>query len=380
MKRQLRLVCFLSFVLVCLDAFAFDTVTFITSQDQFTVKKSPHGFTVDGKAVQKDLLVLLQPLLTGAASDDCQKKLGKPNATVRIVTAGKTETREFFVSHGLVSVKKPDGNAAQCFFATGDGMMYLPMHRSWLIGPFTESVLLKSPLKVTTNGKVIVDLVQKNGEWVDTQPRTSLDWDFFDKFQQSLKDYKVQYRVLKEAGQGKPWASLQLGSERYVFFKIGPKLWAIQRPGNNWLDASGDWSFWFDMDSGVWQDRRWSAIEKVETPGTTLEQKVATFPELDIGWSRTLEDFYHRRLLDPNEELKIRMHALDRMKSKPSWHNIAAEMEFIKSNPSDEMLRDATQALRARNPKGPVYVQGSDRVPVLKEWNDWWEKNSSRKD
>src|SRR5262249_25041035 len=161
----------------------------------------------------------------------CQKNLGKPTATIRITTGSQTETREFFNSHGLVRVKKADGNNAQCFFATGDGMMYLPMHRSWLIGPFTESVMLKSPLKVTTNGKIVADLVQKNGEWVDTQARTSLDWDFFDKFQQSLKDYKVQYRVLKEAGKGKPWTSLQLGSERYVFFKIGPKLWAIQRPG-----------------------------------------------------------------------------------------------------------------------------------------------------
>jgi hypothetical protein len=342
------------------------------------VKKSPHGFTVDGKAVQKDLLVLLQPLLTSAASDDCPKKLGKPTATVRLATAGKTETREFFISHGLVRVKAP--GHTQCFFATGDGLMYLPMHRSWLIGPFKESVLLKSPLKVTTNGKVIADLVQKNGEWVDSQPRTSLDWDFFDKFRQSLQDYKVQYRVLREAGQGKPWASLQVGSERYVFFKIAPKLWAIQRPGNKWLDASGDWSFWFDMDNDVWQDRRWPVIDKIESPGTTLEQKLAALPELDNGWSRTLEDFYQRRLLDPNEDPRIRSHALERIKTKPSWRNIAAEIDLLRTNPNDELLSDATQALRARNPKGPVYVPGSDRAPVLKEWNDWWQKNSNRKD
>ena len=332
----------------------------------------------DGKAAQKDVLAMLQPLLTGDASDDCAKKLGKPNATARIANGGKIETREFFVSRGLVRVKA--GPTAQCFSVTGEGLIYLPMHRSWLIGPYKESITFKSPLTVTTNGHVMADLSQKNGEWVDNQPKTRLDWDFFDKFQQSLKDYKVQYRVLKEAAKDKPWSSLQLGSGRYVFFKIGPKLWAIQRPGNNWLDASGDWSFWFDLDDAVWQDRHWPVIEKIEAAGATEEEKLAAMTELDSGWSRTLEDFYQRRLLDKAEDSKIRAHALERMRTKPSWRNIAAEMEFIQAQPSDEMLRDATQALHIRNPKGQIYTPGTDRTPVIKEWTDWWQKNNNRKD
>ena len=225
----------------------------------------------------------------------------------------------------------------------------------------------------------MADLVQKNGIWVDTNPRTNLDWDFFDKFEQSLKDYKIQYRVSREAGKDKPWATLQMGSERYVLIKIGPKLWAIQRPGNNWLDASGDWSFWFDLDTGVWLDHRWPAIEKIEAPEASIEQKLAAMPELDNGWSRTLEEFYHRRLLDPKEDAKIRTHALERMRTKPSWQNIGAEIEFIQTNPPDDMLHDATLALRARNPKGPVFTAGTDRAPVVKEWTDWWQKNSSNK-
>lgn len=375
MMRQLA---FIGMVFFSFPSFAFDTVTFITSQDQFTVKKSAQRFTVDGKTVQKDLLMQLQPLLTGAATDDCPKKLGKPTLSVRIGTGAKTETRDFFVAKSLVRVAGAGGK--QCFFATGDGMMYLPMHRSWLIGPFKESVTLKSPLKVTTNGKVMADLSLKNGEWIDNNAKTRLDWDFFDKFEESLKDYRVQYRVLRNMGKGKPWASLQMGQERFVFFKIAPKLWAIQRPGNNWLDVSGDWSFWFDFDEGVWQDRRWPMIEKIEAADTSSEDKAAALTELDHGWSRTLEQFYHRRLLDPNEDPKIRTHALERMRTKPSWRNMAAEMEFIQTNPSDEMLRDATAALRARNPKGPVYIPGADRAPVLKEWNEWWQQNSQRKD
>lgn len=377
---MMRLLAVFAVVLFSFESFAFDTVTFITSQDQFTVKKSAQKFTVDGKPVQNDLLVLLQPLLTGKAQDDCPKKLPKAPVTARINGGGKTETRDFFVAKSLVRVNGAGGT--QCFFATGDGMMYLPVHRSWLVGPFKESVSLRSPLKITTNGHVVANLIKKTGDWEDTNPKTQLDWDFFEKFEQSMKNYKVQYRVARAAGKGKPWASLESGSERYVFFKVGPKLWAIQRPGNNWLDASGDWSFWFDFDDGVWKDRRVPAMERVEAAGSSTEQKAAAMQELDSsGWSRALEDFYHRRLLDPQEDMKIRSHALERMKSKPSWRNMAAEMQLLQGDVSDELLRDATLALRARNPKGPIYSPGTgDRVHIITEWNEWWRKNSNRKD
>ena len=104
--------------------------------------------------------------------------------------------------------------------------------------------------------------------------------------------------------------------------------------------------------------------------------------ELDnSGWSRALEDFYHRRLLDPQEDAKIRSHALERMKSKPSWRNIAAEIQLIQGDVSDDLLRDATLALRARNPKGLVFSPGSgERAHVVNEWTQWWQKNSNRKD
>lgn len=378
---MMRLLAAVGVILFSFESFAFETVTFITSQDQFTVKKSAQRFTVDNKPVQNDLLTLLQPLLTGKAEDECPKKLAKAPVTARIVSSGKTETREFFVTKSLVRVSG-SGAGSQCFFATGDGMMFLPLHRSWLIGPFKESVVLRSPLKVTTNGHVVASVLKKNGDWEDTNPKTTLDWDFFQKFEQSLKNYKVQYRAARAAGKGKPWASLESGSERYVFFKLGPKLWAIQRPGNNWLDASGDWAFWFDLDDGVWKDRRVPAMERVEAAGSSAEQKASAMQELDnSGWSRALEDFYHRRLLDPQEDAKIRSHSLERMRTKPSWRNMAAEMQLLQSDVSDDLLRDVTQALRARNPKGPVYTPGSgDRLHVITEWNEWWQKNSSRKD
>jgi hypothetical protein len=226
----------------------------------------------------------------------------------------------------------------------------------------------------------MAELVKKNGQWEDTKP-TEIDWDFFEKFEQWLKDYKVQFRVLKEAGKGKPWASVQSGNERYVFFKIEPKLWAIQRPGNNWLDVVGDWAFWFDFDSSVWIDRRMPQIRKIETAGVSAEDKIAAMKELsEQGWSRAVQDFYQRRMLDKDEDMRIRTQSLEKLRNKPSWRNIRAEMELLQSDPPDNLLKEVTASMRSRNPKGPLYHPGGEKLKVIQEWTDWWNKNSNRKD
>ncbi len=199
---------------------------------------------------------------------------------------------------------------------------------------------------------------------------TDLDFDFFDRWMQSLKDYRIQYRVLLTEGKGKSKVSVSSGGERFVFYKLAPKLWAIQKPGQKWLDASGDWAFWFEMDDGVWQDRRAPIIHKLESPGLSAEEKQQTLKQLDDnGWSRALEDFYHRRLLDTNEDMEVRSHSLDRLKRKPSWRNIRAEMQALENNPSNDLLKQLTIALRARNPKGVIFEPNiTDRASTVEGW------------
>jgi hypothetical protein len=129
-------------------------------------------------------------------------------------------------------------------------------------------------------------------------------------------------------------------------------------------------------------DHRASTIRQAEASGRTVEQKLETMKELETsGWSRALQEFYQRRMLDTAEDPQVRLKALERLRTKPSWANIAAEIALLQKNPSDELLNEATSALRARNSKGTVYTQGvNDRAKVVSEWLEWWEKNKTRKD
>lgn len=355
--------------------YAFDTVTFITSQDRYTVKKTSNGFTVDGKAVQTELLNTLNPLLTDKATEDCPTLPKKAPVSAVFTKGTNREIREFFINPAVVRV------SSKCLFANGPGLFYLPLHRSWLIGPFRESITFSSPLTITNNDRVLASLVKKDGEWADAQEKSQLDWDFFQRFRRSLADYRVQYRILAEASKGKRSVAMQAGPEKYKFYQLEPKLWAVQRPGKPWLDASGDWAFWYDMDNTVWQDRHAPLLQKAEADGATKEQKLEIFGQLDSEWSRALEDFYQRRMLDSKEDPEIRIKAISRLRTKPSWRNMGAFIKLVQSQPSDDLLKDATQALRARNPKGTLYQPDqTTRSQVVDEWTSWWTRNSHRKD
>lgn len=356
-------------------AHAFDSITFKTPYDKFIVVQTGGKFSIGGKPVQNDLLKTLNPLLEGPLSESCPDIKGRPEIIASIATGTKVENREFFLAKGLVR----SGNS--CVYVTGDGLNFVPLHQSWLIGPFRETIALRSPLKFQGGGRILANLIKKNDEWTDTNPKTELDWDFFRKFEDSLTDYRVQYRVRPEAGKGKPSVSMISGNEHYVFFKLGPKLWAVQKPNEKWLAASGDWSFWYDLDAGVWTDRHTPIIKKIEAPGASLEEKQAGLKELERDWSRAIQQFYQRRLLDSAEDRGIRIASLQRLRGKPSWKNVATFIAVLGTNIDDEMLKDVTLALRIRNPKGSVFTPGtSKRSVIVKEWNDWWEQNKARKD
>ena len=67
---MLRQLCYW-IVLVPTWAMAFESVTFITSRDTFTVNKSAQRFTIDGKPVSGELIRRLDAALTGPVSNDC---------------------------------------------------------------------------------------------------------------------------------------------------------------------------------------------------------------------------------------------------------------------------------------------------------------------
>jgi len=352
---------------------AFDSATFLTEHDSFRIQNSGSRYTLDGKPISKNLIEQWLPLLQAPLRDPCPEVKNKPDLQVRIKNAGKTETRRFFIERHLVKSKD------RCLIATGEGLYFLPLHRRWLVGPFSDQVTLNSPFVLSNSRGELVHLVQKGGEWYDNKANTELDWDFFQRFQEALDDFTIRYLVMSQIAIGKPQVTMQSGKDHYLLVQLSPNTWGIQKPGEKTLEVSSDWNFWYNLDQGVWLDQHSDAIRKAEDVNANKEAKLAAMHTLESSWSRSIQEFFQRRLLDQNEDPEVRLAALARLKTKPSLSNLKTYVEVLKHEPSDNLLSVTTLALHEQDPKGPIFQSnGSNRAEVIRVWLAWWNEHRDK--
>lgn len=361
----------LTLVVFLTPAFAYGarTVTIQSPQDTFTLtivnKKSG---SVQGKPSDLKALADLWPVLDSPLTNDCPPLKDKPDVTVK----ENDKVRSIYFKAGMVS----DGK--QCLSVGGEGLYYFPTHRDFLIGPKRDSVKLKSPLKLFRQGVKIVELRKDGDHWVSENKDVKLNWDFFERFENALNDFDVRLRVNAGIAQGKPKMIMQSGSDSYELYKVTGVMWAIKKPGQSWLTASDDWSFWYDFDQSVIEDRHAAEIKKMEQVDAKLEERKAAMEKLEGAWSPNLREAYHRILLNPQEDLDLQVTAINRLKRKPSLETSGVMVKVLSEHKDEDIKRIAGQILKAYNPKGPLYkntLPAAEKAKVIEFWNNWWNQN-----
>lgn len=351
----------------CFPALAVESVQFRSRYDHFTVAKKASRYEVDGRAIHAKMFKDILPLLTAPLAPDCPPHAKTADLIAHITDEGKTTERRFFIKDRLIQ----SGN--QCSVVSGNGIYYLPLHRSFLIGNENDGISIQSPVKVISNGHTQVHIVSRHGHWEDSHPKTELNWEFLGKFINSLKKFRVQYRVSPLIAKHQPHVQLNVGRKTYQLVLVGSRLWGLERPGTGWLEVSGDWAFWFQLDPSIWKDRFSSSIEKIDNPATSTADKQAALQKLEGSWTRSMEEMYRRRLLDAHENQDVQEAALKRLRSKPSWRNMSVFIRFLNQSQNDQLLKQATEALRVRNPKGIVYDADKNNLSQARTmWNRWW--------
>lgn len=327
------------------------------------VLSSKTSGTVDGKPANLKILDELWPVLNNPIGNACPGKLGIPDITVK--ENGKA--RMIYVKTGMVS----DGKS--CLNVGGEGLLYFPVHREFFIGPKKDAIALKSPVKIFRQGVKLVEVKKDSGKWVTDTPEALLNWDFLERVESSLKDFDVRLRVQLDIAKNKSKMIIQSGEQTYEFYKVTGVMWAVRKPGANWLVASDDWSFWYDFDQQMIEDRFAPEIRTLSKAGVTPAERKQSLDRLGDGWSRNLRDLYHKILLDSNEDLEFKRTALNRLKRKPSDETSAAVAQFMSHSDSEELKVLAGQVLRLHNPKGPAYKKNlpeSEKAKVIEFWNN----------
>lgn len=359
---------------LCGAAGADQRIVFQSTLDNFELNLTSHGGMVDGKTANLTTMKDLLPLLTNPLGNECGIVLKeKPGITV---TVGGS-TRLIYGKQGVIS----DGKA--CLNVAGDGLFYFPLHRDFLIGPKQGSIRLQSPLKVFRQGSKILSLKKtdkgNDADWQNELPELMLDWDFFERFENSLNNYDIRGRAQLGLADGKPKVLVQSGDQTYEFYKLTQKLWGVKRPGMKWLETSDDWSFWYDLGPNVIEDHYAAQIRFVEDNNGDKDSRLAALEKLAGNWSRNLRELYHQLLLKKNDP-DIQAVALKRLKYKPSLETAGVMVKFLESSNDDNLKHDAGVILKLQNPKGPLYkvnTSAAEKAKTVEFWRQWWNSISN---
>nr|HMN68817.1 hypothetical protein [Bdellovibrionales bacterium] len=188
--------------------------------DQYDlVLNSKTSGTIDGKAANLKVLDDLWPVLDNPLGNECPALKGQADVTLK--EGGKT--RSIYIKQGLVT----DGKS--CLNVGGEGLLYFPVHREFLIGPKRDGIALKSPLKIFRQGVKMLELKKQGDTWVSDNPDLLLNWDFIERFENTLREFDVRLRVQQDIAAGKTKMLMQSGDQTYEFFKVTGVMWAVKR-------------------------------------------------------------------------------------------------------------------------------------------------------
>lgn len=366
---KLHLVWLLGGLFIVFNAEAARKITIQSSHDTYDVViQSKTKGSVDGKNANMVAFNDLWPVFDSELNNDCPALKGPADATIK--ENGKV--RSLYIKQQLVS----DGKA--CLNVGGDGLFFFPVHRDFLVGKTRDAIELRGPLKIFRQGVKVLELRKEGKVWANDNKQQLLNWDFIERFENTLRDFDVRLRVQADIAKGKPKMIVQSGSQTFEFYKVTNVMWAVKKPGYPWLEASDDFSYWGDFDQSMLEDRYAAEIRMLEEAGVAPEQRRAALDKLEGVWSENLRRLYHTLVLNPQEDEYFQTTALNRLKRKPSLETAGIAAQFLGQSTNEDLKRTAGQILKSYNPKGPLYkptMSSAEKTKTVDFWNNWWKQN-----
>ena len=137
-------------------------------------------------------------------------------------------TLQFYIAEQVIK------KGAQCATIGGDGIYYLPLHRSWFVGKNRLRIKPKREIEIKKDGQLLVhaEMFQKN--WRNSKGGIGTNWQFFNRYLESLSDFDIQARLHPSIGEGKPKLEIRIDGKLYLGYLIASNLWAVKLPDENW--------------------------------------------------------------------------------------------------------------------------------------------------
>lgn len=362
-----------AFFLFSLPASAqYAQIDFRSSADQFSLIQSGSNYLLDTQRVDLGVFKNFLPLFKEDLGDPCPDLPKQADLRVTAHTASQERvTRHFYIEQKTIS----DGT--HCAFVTGDGVYYIPLSKQWYIGPSHLTIPSDSPLRLENKNQYNISMIYRDQEWFVPKNEFFLDWDFINRFLDSLTNFPIQSRLHPAIARNKPHFLLISDNKQYNFYKVAPNLWAVQMPGQSWLNTSAGWSFWQDMEPALILDRHTDLLRQFIDKKLPTPQRISLLETLTPSWNRSIKLAVHQVLLDPTSEEALLQESVRKIRQKPSLDSMGVLIELLQAPAtSDHLAQLITETLRVRHRSGPLFKpedSKSTRSRVIQEWKQWWK-------
>ncbi len=350
---------------------------FMSRYDRFSVDVTQGRALFNGQRVSAKPFVYIEPLFNTELLDDCSAATLRKKPDLTIIRQADKRAAAPFTTKRLVYFKSrlvSDGK--HCAPVIGQEFYLLPLHRKWFTNSHErKSVAIGDTLTVRAQGKSLESFVKKDGHWRTKAGTVNVNWDYFSNFINALHDFSVDFRVLPGAARPETKFIIQTNGHAYVFEKVGDKTWALRMPGSAWLIASGDFGvFGQSMSAARWASPYESSLKIVQDDKSSPVARIAALNSLTADALASARPLLGKILDNREEPLELREDIVARLRESPSMANMRVLIQALSPSEDPEFLNAVTEALRIRNPKGPVIYSNdnSDQISAkIGEWQKW---------
>lgn len=324
----------------------------------------------------KNFLTLFEQKFTDDCSTESSKKPVPDLRVTRIQNdpAGINEATKSFRLFYIDENKVGDGT--NCLEISGSAIYYLPLHSSWFNKNETASIHLGNQWSLKRGEENLGSFKKVDKQWTDAEDLQFVDWDFFNRFVKSLEKFKIGTRMHPAILKSKPTLELVTSKGTYELYSFGANSWVLKSPRKGWVVGSTDWGFWQNLGDHLWYDRFQTRLKTLLDKNTPLEERKEILLKLGAFWNNNIQVSFHRLLKDPTENIELRLATLALLKRKPSKENFSVLIEVLQAAKEIELQSELTNALRVRNPRGPVITESDDeesRTLKTQQWMAWWQ-------
>ncbi|MCB0367689.1 MAG: hypothetical protein H6624_07435 [Bdellovibrionaceae bacterium] len=346
-----------------------DEWRFRSKYDNFKVVRKDGQYFIGSSSVTLDPIKDFLPFFTAGIEGDCPDLPGKPDVVITGKRGDTTVERRFYLTVKQVQ----DGK--HCADMAGEGIYFLPLHRSWFVGPASSGIAIGSTLKVTKEETVFVEFKKKGDQWLNQDSAFFTDWIFFNQFIAALEKHEISGRLHPAAAQDKKQFEVVTNGKAYEFYKVGNNLWGIKRPERDWLVVSPSFVFLLDMSTDLWRDRHAVSLATLKDTTQPPENRIQAVHQLGVAWSQAIKLVYHTIMLNPEDHPRVKEEVAYSMKKKPTDENFEILVKALDKTEDIELLAKITKILKIANRKGTA-IQITDSQDVvdkaIRDWKTWW--------